>query len=198
MAWLSNHDLNAILSGEERHQLTCENCMELVLQQELDWGGVHASNQLPPLPPAWSDDQKTKSYIFNTAPSPSPGEHWVAVRVYSDMIEYMDSYGLPAHTYPAIYQWLMKARGGHRQLSRLQLRIQGPNAYCGAYCTYFLIERLANASLYDTFFSPPGYVFTSTSPSLTDDSAIRTYLSQNDMHVFLHLLSRTQALLTHD
>ena len=207
MSWLSNHELDAILTGEEKQQedgevkmlrtlnTNCDMCLEFALQQELDWGGVYPIDKLPPVPPAWPDDQKTISYIFNTATSKTSGQHWVAVRVLPGMIEYFDSYGQPPSTYPAIWSWIVKARGGRSLLSHLKLRLQGPKAYCGAYCVYFLCERIAHCSLYDTFFST-GYVFRALDSNVQHDSSmIRDYLSLNDKHVFNYLLARVNGLL---
>jgi hypothetical protein len=201
MSWLSNHALNAMLTGASQlHRLrrcvcqndttVCqdENCLDLLMRNRLEWGGVYPIDKLPKSPPP------QVSYIINSAPSNSAGEHWMAVRLQPDSVELFDSFGQPPWTYPRLYQWL-KSLNKPRLLHLCQ-RIQGPNAYCGAYCYYFLSERPFCNSLYDTLFTNPSFIFTALDPSTKDPELLQDYLSNNDRKVFDYLYRHVQQLLS--
>lgn len=199
MSWLSNHSLNAILTGASAlHRLRrrchdddlCQDaaCLNSLLRDQDAWGGVYAADTLPPSPPSQS------CYIVNSAPASSRGEHWLAVRVLPNCVEFFDSYGQPPWCYPLIYAWLQGLRKA--RILYLRQRIQGPRAYCGAYCFYLLSERPFSRSLYATLFDHPRYVFTSLDASTEDPALIQRFLSPNDTMVFDYLYRHTQTLLS--
>ena len=204
MSWLSNHTLNAMLTGMSAlHRLRrcCENsdfcqdadCLNILMQNQDTWGGVFAADKLPA--PSSSENS---CYIFNTASSSSKGEHWLAVRLLPNEVEFFDSYGqLPWH-YPPLYAWLQDVmKTSHRnRLLYYRQRIQGPHAYCGAYCFYFLCERPFAHSFYSTLFDNPRFVFSSLNAHTEDSALIQRYLSLNDSMVFDYLYRHTQQLLS--
>ncbi|MEL7520383.1 MAG: hypothetical protein AAGJ80_01975 [Cyanobacteria bacterium J06553_1] len=203
MSWLSNHALNAMLTGmSELHRLRrrcckkdyCQDatCLNVLMRDQDSWGGVYAADKLPPI----SSDSYC-CYIVNSAPSSSKGEHWLAIRLRPDAVEFFDSYGQAPWHYPLIYAWLKDAMKKRRQrLLYYRQRIQGPNAFCGAYCFYFLCERPFNRSFYATLFDNPRFVFTSLDSGTKDPELIQCYLSLNDSFVFDYLYAHTQRLLS--
>lgn len=205
MAWLSNHSLNALLTGAAEidrlrrrccgAQQPCDSgvcqdseCLGLLMRNQLHWGGVYAVDKLPK-----KNIPRHVSYIVNTARASSAGEHWLALRLTPDRLEFFDSYGQPPWHYPLIYAWIQQ-----RQLpcNYLKQRIQGPKAYCGAYCYYFLTERPFHSSLYETLFTNPRFVFTSLDPFVSDPTLIKGYLSHNDTMVFDYLFRQVKRLLS--
>lgn len=166
-----------------------EDCLALLMRNRFDWGGVFPIDKLPHSPPP------NVCYIVNSAPSTAAGEHWMALRLQPDSVELFDSYGQPPWTYPRLYQWLQKLN--KPRLLHLRQRIQGPRAYCGAYCYYFLSERPFHASLYDTLFANPRFIFNSLDPATKDESElIPRYLSRNDSMVFDYLYQHAKQLLS--
>lgn len=204
MSWLSNHGLNAMLTGmSELHRFKrcCENpadacqdatCLNMLMQDQSSWGGVFAADALPP------PSTRETCYIVNSAPSSSKGEHWLAIRLLPDAIEFFDSYGQPPCHYTLLSMWLQDAmkQQPRRRLLYYRQRIQGPHAYCGAYCFYFLCERPYVRSFYATLFENPRFVFTSLEPSVTETALIKRYLSFNDAMVFDYLHRHAQHLLS--
>ena len=203
MSWISNHSLNSILTGARQlhHLQRCFNanynycqdagCLNMLLQRHSTWLGVYASDKLPQL----SNNNSCVSLIVNSAPSSTKGEHWLAIRVQPDCVEFFDSYGHPPWKYPTIYEWI-KGLNKARTFS-LKQRIQGEKAYCGAYCFYFLSERPFSSSLFATLFENPRYIFTSLDADTHHTSAlIKQYLSLNDSVVFDYLHRYTQDLLS--
>jgi len=202
MSWLSNHALNAMLNGmSELHRLRrrcCEDrtfcqdsvCLNVLLQDQESWGGVYAADKLPPA------TSHSCCYIVNSAPASSKGEHWLALRLLPDTVEFFDSYGQVPWHYPLVYTWLQDAMKDGRRLLYYRQRIQGPHAYCGAYCFYFLCERPFARSFYATLFDNPRFVFTSLDTRTKDPKLIQRYLSLNDSFVFDYLYAHTQRLLS--
>ena len=204
MSWLSNHALNAALTGmSELHRLrrccrdcpstVCQDgtCLNVLMQDQDTWGGVYAADKLPT-----PQQSCSVSYIVNSAPASSNGEHWLAIRLLPDRVEFFDSYGQSPWHYPLIHAWLKKAMKGRHRLLYYRLRIQGPHAYCGAYCFYFLCERPYARSFYATLYDNPRYVFTSLDARTTDAELIQSYLSLNDRFVFDYLYRHAQGLLS--
>ena len=199
MSWLSNHALDALLTGASQlhrlRRLPCdllcqdETCLELLMRNRLEWGGVFPVDKLPSRPASHV------CYIVNSAPSTSTGEHWMAVRIRPESVEFFDAYGHPPWTYPQLYTWLQSLN--KKRILHLRQRIQGPKAFCGAYCYYFLSERPFHASLYDTLFANPRFTFNALDPPITDDDAlIERYLSPNDSMVFDYLYRHVKQLLS--
>ena len=104
-----------------------------ILKKELGhvFKGVYALDQVPNLKP-----RIPAAYVFNTKPSASPGEHWVAVYIMANRkAVYFDSLGFqPRHT--QIIMFLNK-HAGKWTFSRKT--IQNPfTAVCGQHCIVFL------------------------------------------------------------
>lgn len=205
MSWLSNHALNSVLTGMSKlHRLRrcCETpdlcqdavCLNMLMQGQDTWGGVFAADELPSPPPS----SKNSCYIFNSASSSSKGEHWLAVRLLPNEVEFFDSYGQQPWHYPPLHAWLQDVmKTTHRKrLLYYRQRIQGPHAYCGAYCFYFLCERPFAHSFYATLFDNPRFVFTALDASTKDSDMIKHYLSLNDSMVFDYLYRHAQSLLS--
>lgn len=199
MSWLSNHSLNAILTGASQlHQLQrrwhednfCQNanCLNTLMQDQTGWGGVYAVDKLPQSPPS------DTSFIVNSAPANSKGEHWLAIRILPKEVEFFDSYGQAPWRYPLLYAWLQDLR--KLRIRYVTQRIQGNKAYCGAYCFYYLSERPFSPSLYATLFDNPRFVFTSLDATTKDADLIDRYLSLNDSMVFDYLYRHTQRILS--
>ena len=169
-------------------------CLNILMKDQQDsWGGVFAADELPSPP-----SSENSCYIVNSAPASSKGEHWLAVRFLPNEVEFFDSYGQQPWDYPLLLAWLqevMKTSHRHRLLYYRQ-RIQGPHAYCGAYCFYFLCERPFARSFYATLFDNPRFVFTSLDAHTEDSDLIQRYLSLNDSMVFDYLYRHTQRLLS--
>lgn len=204
MSWLSNHALNAMLTGmSELHRLRrcCEKsdfcqdavCLNMLMRAQDTWGGVFAADELPSPP-----SSENSCYIINSASSSSKGEHWLAVRFLPDEVEFFDSYGQPPWYYPPLYAWLQDVmQTSHRdRLLYYRQRIQGLHAYCGAYCFYFLCERPFARSFYATLFDNPRFVFSSLNTRTKDSDLIQHYLSLNDSMVFDYLHRHAQQLLS--
>lgn len=162
-------------------------CLNALMHDQNAWGGVYAVDKLPHEPPP------NTNYIVNSAPATSKGEHWLAVRVLPDSVEVFDSYGQPPWYYPLLYAWLQDLRKA--RILYLRRRIQGPLAYCGAYCFYYLSERPFSPSLYATLFDNPRFVFTCLDSNAADD-LVQRYLSHNDSMVFDYLFRHAQRLLS--
>lgn len=207
MSWLSNHTLNAMLTGMselDRLRRCCKKsdfcqdavCLNMLMREQDTWGGVFASDELPS--PSSSSVFENRCFIINSAPSSSKGEHWLAVRFLSDKVEFFDSYGQFPWHYPPLYAWLQDAMKANRlhQLLYYRQRIQGPHAYCGAYCFYFLCERPFARSFYATLFDNPRFVFSSLDARTKDSDLIQRYLSLNDSMVFDYLYRHVQRLLS--
>lgn len=168
-------------------------CLNVLMREQEAWGGVYAADKLPPPPPS----SHSCCYIVNSAPASTKGEHWLAIRLLPDVVEFFDSYGQAPWHYPIVYAWLQDAMKDRRHLLYYRQRIQGPHAYCGAYCFYFLCERPFVRSFYATLFDNPRYVFTSLDTRTKDsDELIQHYLSLNDSFVFDYLFAHTQRLLS--
>ena len=200
MSWLSNHALNAMLTGASqihRWRRQCDSyddrlcqdrmCLGTLLASQEHWCGVHPIDKLPA-------STETMSVIVNSAPSTSSGEHWLAVRLLPESAEFFDSYGKPPWAYPQLYAWLQDAK--RQRIHFLRQRLQGPQAYCGAYCYYFLSERPWCKTFYETFFNNPRHIFTALDTTVTDPESIRSYLSFNDRVVFHYLYTDVRHLLS--
>ena len=209
MSWLSNHALNAVLTGmSQLHRLrrccqtedVCQDaaCLNTLMQDQDAWGGVYAADKLPHP----KSSSTVVSYIVNSAPASRRGEHWLAIRLRPDTVEFFDSYGQTLWSYPLIYRWLQKVIKEGRRLYYYRQRIQGPHAYCGAYCyllfayCYFLCERPFSRSFYATLYDNPRFIFTSLDARDGDPERIKTYLSLNDSFVFNYLYHHAQGLLS--
>ena len=95
--------------------------------------GVYAIDTLP--------DLKTGCYIVNTDRACNPGQHWLALFITSDEIEYFDSYG--GQPLPFI-----KNKGKDRSWIYNPLMLQSPlTSVCGQYCLYYLLHRARGISL---------------------------------------------------
>ena len=104
-----------------------------ILKKEIGrvFKGVYALDQITRLKPRF-----LAAYVFNTKPSTSPGEHWVAVYIRSNgKAVYFDSLGFqPRHT--QIIKFLKK-HSTKRTFSRKI--IQNPfTVTCGEHCIVFL------------------------------------------------------------
>ena len=201
MSWLSNHDLNAALTGMNElyrlrrrscDELFCQDaqCLHTIMKGQHHFSGVFAVDTLPSV----NEIGKEMTCIVNSATSLSKGEHWLAVRVMSDIVEFFDSYGQPPWTYPQLYAWLLALK--KRKINFLRQRIQGPKAYCGAYCFYFLSERPFSNSFYDCFFNNPRFIFTAIDSGETNEEMIKTYLSVNDRMVFDYLFRHVKQIVS--
>ena len=99
--------------------------------------GVYAADTLPKTP--WY--RCPQAYIVNTDPKHRSGRHWIALWTDGDIIQLMDSYGLPlaAHQTPHLQTWLRKhfkvVESNTKSLQALD------SATCGHYALKFLIER---------------------------------------------------------
>lgn len=66
-------------------------------------------------------------------------------------MEFFDSFAQPPQDYPNIFPWL---QGLKRPIAYLQnCRLQGPKAYCGAYCYFFVTHRHYHSRVYAVFFN---------------------------------------------
>ena len=202
MSWLSNHSLNAILTGASQLHLLqrrfhdggdfCQNasCLDSLLKDQDGWDGVYAADKLPQVLPSTTT---VTSYIVNSATAASKGQHWLAIRVLPNEVEFFDSYGQSPWQYPLIYAWIKNLK--RPRIVYVNHRIQGDRAYCGAYCFYYLSERPFAPSLYATFFDNPRFVFSSLDSDTKDADLIKHYLSLNDSMVFDYLYRHTQRML---
>ena len=124
MSWLSNHALNAALTGmSELHRLrrccrerssdVCQDatCLNVLMQDQDTWGGVYAADKLPEPHHA----SAVISYIVNSAPASAKGEHWLAIRLLPDAVEFFDSYGQAPWHYPLLYTWIKEAMKENRR-----------------------------------------------------------------------------------
>ena len=66
-----------------------EDEMETVLDNDKNFMGCYASNQLPTVPLSFP-----KSLIINTATIETGGEHWVAIVLHRKQCFYFDSFGI--------------------------------------------------------------------------------------------------------
>ena len=67
-----------------------------------------------------------------------------------DRVEFFDSHARPPQDYPNVYPWLQHLR---RPIVYLHdCRLQVPNAYCGAYCYFYVTHRPCHRHLYEVFF----------------------------------------------
>jgi len=76
-------------------------------------------------------------YIMNNKPRGDPGEHWIALWIGTDRVEFMDSLGRTPHA----YKWKTPATYNPNQLQKKD------SDTCGAYCLYFLYYRSRNISM---------------------------------------------------
>lgn len=91
--------------------------------------GVFAADRLP------SIKERPAYFVFNTDTSDKPGQHWIAVIVHEDKVEYFDATGRQ----PVIREYLRKL--GRPVLYNNQ-RIQSPlSIACGAFCVQFILRR---------------------------------------------------------
>jgi hypothetical protein len=97
--------------------------------------GEFPMDQLPTLQPG--------AYIINTDDSDGPGQHWLAVYVDDDIVEYFDSYGLP----PCDSR-LERFLGKCYVYNAIPLQQIFSNA-CGFYCVYYILHRARNYSMID-------------------------------------------------
>lgn len=103
--------------------------------------GVYAYDKLPTSIPAYP-----AAYIINTAPSNTPGEHWVCVYFESEnRSEYFDSYGM--YPFGEIYAF---AKRNANKVFYNKKWLQSPDSVvCGAYCIYFLHFRVRGYNILD-------------------------------------------------
>ena len=83
--------------------------------------------------------KKSFSVIFNTAPSTTLGEHFVAIKVEKKLIFYFDPLGEPP-TNPDIKNFLLKI-GNDRVIKWNRVQIQDNSSnFCGFFCLAFLMS----------------------------------------------------------
>ena len=81
------------------------------------------------------------AYVVNTAKSNHPGEHWVAVYMSGNTVDYFDSYGGKPSS-------RLKRWWGNRQCTYNPVPLQSPlTSACGQYCIYYLIHRCRGITL---------------------------------------------------
>ena len=101
--------------------------------------GVFARNQIPPS--RIHSVQYPECYVVNSDDSSSPGQHWLAVFISSDgILEFFDSYGLPAHFY--------NIRVSAYRSNSTQIQADNSTT-CGHYCIAYLCARSLGFSLTD-------------------------------------------------
>ena len=143
MSWLSDKDLEAILSDstlqetERRDQLANfvgthfgSVCHHFIPH----FDGVFPCDRLPEHRPGY------RMCVINSDPHHKPGRHWLAYFQTPRICEFFDSMGRPMSTYPLICDWLRKAL--KQPVYANAYRLQGPNGLCGAYCYYYLTSRI--------------------------------------------------------
>jgi hypothetical protein len=117
-----------------------ESTIEKILKSDSTTGpqflGVFALDELPPLlpvPPA--------CFVFNTKPRAHSGEHWLAMHFDSDgRGTFFDPYGRSPEFYShTISAYLNQHCAGRHRWKYSHRRIQGSSAYCGLYCTFYLL-----------------------------------------------------------
>ena len=167
--------------GESLCQARC--CLQSLLSHTMHWGGVFAADTLPEPGPG-----ETVTYIVNSAKEKEEGQHWLALRVSPLKVEFFDSYARPPQDYPNVYPWLLHL---HRPIVYLHnCRLQGPNAYCGAYCYFYVTHRPYHRRLYEVFFKHADYRFKYHPPDSLQ------HLSENDSYVFNLLHNETKRLIS--
>lgn len=210
MSWLADQDLDDIVRGVNytaqqrrlKHMfcqcqssscaLACTldhdlnyrkgvSCYHHLLTQAHHYVGVFPADGLP------SHQSAPMCFIMNSDPASKPGTHWMAYYQDNRCCEFFDSYGFHPQKYPLIYDWL---RGAPHQVTFLTSRIQGPNAYCGAYCYFYLTKRSNAASMNHLLFKQGPYVFKSVKRNIIDlfhQRNVEKYLEPNDSFVFRNL-----------
>ena len=218
MSWLSTADIQNVMRGVDlitqryrlrRHfndchedcnelancmenDLCCHNksCYEYILRSKsiYNFGGVYAADQIP------SHVNKPVTYIINSDPIKKPGKHWMAYYQDDDVCEFFDSYGFPSYYYPTIDQWLKKAP---KPVKQLNLRIQGPAPFCGAYCYFYLTQRPFARNLRQLLFHRSEYQFRSMDwvDGKNHEDLAEQYLKKNDDYIFNYLYSDISAVL---
>jgi hypothetical protein len=89
-------------------------------------------------------------FVANTDPQDQPGKHWVACFIPSrNKLEFFDSYGMPAETYPALA--LPNAPTSSNVVCLQSLY----STACGHYCVYFLCSRAYELRSFDQICSAP-------------------------------------------
>ena len=202
--WLSNTEIEGIMQGmnqlQEKHllnacmceddflcaiQCSCQTFAHRLLQSSyVPFQGVFPADLLPAHSP------ESKTLIVNSDRSHQPGRHWLAFYQNADqrVCEFFDSYGLTPSHYPHVTEWLSTTP--YPLNYRRPLRIQGPKAYCGAYCIYFLNQRPFNTSMEKTLT-----FFRTLDAYEKDQELIQTYLSFNDKIVYSYLYSTLSHVL---
>ena len=97
------------------------------------FNGVFAIDQLPKC--------ENGAYVVNTAKSTHPGQHWVAVYVTGNKVEYFDSYGGEPSSH--LKRWWRKRSWTYNAVP-LQSAL---TSVCGQYCIYYLIHRCRDITL---------------------------------------------------
>ena len=96
------------------------------------WWGVFTRDELP-------QSLLNVGYIINTDNKNQLGQHWVALWIEKNSIEFMDSFGLRAEH----YGWLFI-----KQINHSSIRVQSYDSIsCGAFCLYYLFYRCRNVSM---------------------------------------------------
>ena len=106
--------------------------------------------------------KKNACYIVNTDPTGQPGQHWIALWLENQLIEVMDSYGLPLEWYRTtqpLIDWITTLDKRHWVTNGTTL--QGlHSAACGHYCLAYLKLKARGGTLSDflALFSDHDYV----------------------------------------
>ena len=141
------------------------SCYDHLLSLTHHYKGVFAADQLPP------HQLEPMCFIMNSDPASKPGTHWMAYYQDGQVCEFFDSFGQSASFYPHIYQWLKNS-----DYERLPCRLQGPSAYCGAFCYFYLTQRPKARSMYNLFFTRGPYIFQCDRDLDINDSFVFQYL----------------------
>ena len=190
MIWLSDKTLNSLMTAQSLHKDLCcysKSCIAHLLQDHYHFGGVYPADEIPP------HQKHPVCYIINSDPKKKPGEHWLAYYQDDTGCEFFDSYGKDPRCYPHIYTWLQKAPF---PVINLKVRIQGPQAYCGAYVYLYLNERPFYKSMHHLFFESPAHHFNYASRNDTyTPQMMKDYLGRNDTYVFQYLFRNVKQIL---
>lgn len=109
--------------------------------------GVFASNTLPQMVTEFPS-----AVIVNTQPLPFPGEHWVALIVYSPLqAEFFDSLGKSPADYSQDIQNFLKTNSAECRFKSYRLQPRNSNL-CGLYVLVFLIARLCFKKSFNRFY----------------------------------------------
>ena len=97
------------------------------------FNGVFAIDQLPKCVDG--------AYVVNTAKSTHPGQHWIAVYIAGDIVDYFDSYG--GEPSSDLQRWCRNWSWTYNPVP-----LQSPlTSVCGQYCIYYLIHRCRGITL---------------------------------------------------